>query len=307
MQAKVLVIGSLNYDIIFQIDHAHAIGENIIADKVNIASGGKGANQAVQCAKLGLETYMAGCIGNDEAGNFLYKNLEKYGVKTNYLKKASCSSGMSAVNALPEGKVYATISRGANDKIKLEDIEEIAPFMDQCGIVILQLEIPVPIVVQAVKLAKENNCVVILNAAPAFSIPESIISMTGVFVVNEVEAGFYAGVPINSLDVAKQQAKRIAEEYGCKTVFTLGKDGAVVSDGHHTARVPAIDVPAIETTGAGDSFIGGIAYGLINSFDVFEAAKFASYCSAVTIGSVGAQSSMPNLAQIDKLLKNKQG
>jgi ribokinase len=306
MKNKIVVIGSINYDMFFNIDHFPVIGENILADKVSIAAGGKGANQAVQCAKLGLETYMAGCIGNDSAGAFLSESLENYCVRTDYLKKIDGVSGMAAVNALPGGKVFASIAGGANYKITESDVDAVIPVMTAGCIVLLQLEIPIPVVCYAIKRAKEKGCTVILNAAPAAVLPRDVISMTNIFIVNEVEAGFYTGVPIDTVDTAKIQAKIMTQRYGCKIIFTLGKDGAVVSEGEKTGWIHPLDVPAIETTGAGDSFIGGVLYGLINGKNIFDSAIFATYCSSITISGIGAQPSMPTLGQMENLKKTMQ-
>ncbi|MDR3322519.1 MAG: ribokinase [Synergistaceae bacterium] len=301
MNKKVLVVGSLNYDMFFLIDHFHRIGETLAAEDITIACGGKGANQAVQCARLGLETYMAGCVGNDAAGVFLYESLAEQHVKIDYLKKADCVSGMSAVHALKDGSVYSTIAAGANHRITMEDIDRLVPLMEDCAVVMLQLEIPVPVVIHASKLAKENGCLVLLNAAPAVEVPEEMISGADVFIVNEVEASFYTNDIIDGVDKASEYILKLVARYGSRVIFTLGKIGAVVGDGSRVLHIPSLDVPVVDTMGAGDSFVGGLAYSLVNGNNIFDAAEFASYCSAATISGLGSQSSMPAIPEIEEL------
>lgn len=302
---SVVVIGSLNYDNIFKLPARPQMGETMPVDSASVCCGGKGANQAVQCAKLGMKTYMVGAVGDDYMGKFLVDGLREYGVDTTYVKVVEGTSGFAVVNSMKDGSVFATIVRGANYAITCEDIDQVDHLFDQAKIVILQLEIPVPVVEYIIKKANAHGCQVLLNAAPAEQISFESIKACDTFIANEVEAGFYTGRTIKTPKDAMPAIEEYARKTGRRCIFTLGKHGAVVHDGKEARFVPAVDAVAVETTGAGDSFVGGFAKGQMEGLDFFSSVNFASHCSAVTIGSVGAQNSMPKLEQIKSYLNGK--
>lgn len=300
MRNKIVVIGSLNYDIILQLPRLPECGETLPAKEAGFQAGGKGANQAVQAAKLGLETYMVGCVGDDSMGDYLLKTAEGYGLNIDYVRRAEGTSGMGIVNAMADGEVFASIVRGANYEMDLTDIDRTIPLLKEAALVILQLEIPLPVVAYAIEKAKKCGCKVILNAAPAARLEESILSMCDILVVNEVEASFYLDKPLERVEEAEASIQILAERYSCQCIITMGAQGAVVCDKEEIRFIPALKVDAVETTGAGDSFVGGVAYGLKKEMTLFEACEFATKCSAATVCGVGAQSAMPFIEQIEK-------
>ncbi len=301
MRDKIIVIGSLNYDIILKLAKLPDLGETLPANDVAFSAGGKGANQAVQAAKLGVKTYMAGCVGMDAMGDFLLEAAEKYGVDTTYIRRVEAPSGMGIVNAMDDGGVFATIVRGANFEITKDDIDRIVPLMDEAGLLILQMEIPQEINRYAIDCAKKHGCRILLNAAPAAALEEQYLRKCDILVVNEVEASFYAEKSIETMEMAQKEACYMAEKYGNTVIITMGKDGAVVSDGERSEQIPSMKVKAIETTGAGDSFIGGVGYALMEEMDIFEACHFATKCSAATVCRLGAQPSMPTLEELKEM------
>ena len=259
MNRKTVVIGSLNYDVCLKQERLPVEGETYFADSVNYCSGGKGGNQAVQAAKLGVPTYMVGCIGDDTSGVFLKENIEKYGVHTDYLKIRPGNSGMSVAQSLYDGGVRASVVRGTNDLVTKEDVDELDGFLNPGDIVVFQLEIPISTIEYAIHFCKEKGCVVILNGAPASEVSEETLKEVDYFVVNELEAGFFCKKPIEDK----------------------------------------------ETAGAGNSFIGGLCYALTENMDIFEAAKFATCCSAKTVCKIGGQPSMPFLDEVMELYNQK--
>lgn len=298
MKNKVTVIGSLNYDIILKVSRLPHIGETFPANSVTFASGGKGANQAVQTAKLGVDTYMLGCVGNDIQGDFLVGEVKKYGVNTDYIKRVNDTSGLGVVEAVEDGSVYCCIVRGANFDIEKEDIDQIKSLLQESEILILQMEIPQEINEYAIKLAKKCNCKVILNAAPAADISADALQQVDILVVNEVEAAYYLNYGVDNEEVAKKGALQLANQYNFDVIITLGKLGAVICENKETTFIPSKEVEAVETTGAGDSFIGGIAYALMQGKTLVEAGEIATNCSAITVCRMGAQPSMPTLDEI---------
>lgn len=299
MRDKVTVIGSLNYDIILKISRLPEKGETLPAEDAAFSSGGKGANQAVQVAKLGVPTYMVGCVGNDANGQVLIDTVSGYGVHTEFIKKVEGPSGMGVVNAMEDGSVFATIVRGANFQISKSQIDEIESLLQETKILILQMEIPQEINQYAIDKAKEAGCIVVLNAAPAIELPEECLSKVDILVVNEVEAEFYCHEKIDSVEKAKTEIKKMAEKYNNNVIFTLGKDGAVAYENGTIEFIPAMKVDAIETTGAGDSYIGAVSHSIIEGKSLIEACKFATKCSAITVCRMGAQPSMPTLEDVE--------
>lgn len=299
MNKKITVIGSLNYDVILKIPRLPFKGETLTANGAAFSAGGKGANQAVQAAKLKTPTYMVGCVGTDASADFLVNTAKEYGVNVDYIRKVPGSSGMGVINAVEDGSVYACIVRGANFEVTKEDVDNAMPILKESGVCILQNEIPVEIIAYAIDKAKEAGCIVVLNAAPAIELPEECLSKVDIFVVNEVEAEFYCHEKIDSVEKAKTEIKKMAEKYNNNVIFTLGKDGAVAYENGTIEFIPAMKVDAIETTGAGDSYIGAVSHSIIEGKSLIEACKFATKCSAITVCRMGAQPSMPTLEDVE--------
>ena len=299
MNKKITVIGSLNYDVILKIPRLPFKGETLTANGAAFSAGGKGANQAVQAAKLKTPTYMVGCVGTDASADFLVNTAKEYGVNVDYIRKVPGSSGMGVINAVEDGSVYACIVRGANFEVTKEDVDNAMPILKESGVCILQNEIPVEIIAYAIDKAKEAGCIVVLNAAPAIELPEECLSQVDLLVVNEVEAEFYCHEKIDSVEKAKTEIKKMAEKYNNNVIFTLGKDGAVAYENGTIEFIPAMKVDAIETTGAGDSYIGAVSHSIIEGKSLIEACKFATKCSAITVCRMGAQPSMPTLEDVE--------
>lgn len=305
MEKKTVVIGSLNYDVCLKQERLPGEGETCFADSVEYCSGGKGANQAVQTAKLGVPAYMVGCIGTDSQGEFLKANIEQYGVRTDYLKKVKGNSGMSVAQSLYDGGVRASVVKGSNDKVSREDVDALDEFLHPGDIVVFQLEIPVTVVEYAIRFCRERGCYVILNGAPAVWVDKEILKLVNLFIVNEVEAGFYCGHEISTKEEALEEIQKMTARLGNVCIYTLGKTGSVVCSAGRTEFVPSKKVQAVESTGAGDSFIGGLCYALVQGMDIFAAARFATCCSAKTVCQTGGQPAMPVLKEVMELYQDQ--
>ena len=301
---KVVVIGSLNYDIFLSLNAVPKTGETARASASSSAAGGKGANQAVQMSKLGMDVSMIGRIGSDQMGMVLLNSLESAGVNCEQVIALDGSgTGMGIVDVFPDGSVMAVISGGANERVTKADVQRAEGLIQEADMLVLQLEIPLDTVEYAIELATKYGKKILLNAAPAAALPDDCIRKCTYFVVNEVEASFYAGVIIDSLKTAEQYLPDLASRYDNCWICTLGKQGAVILQNGMLSHISAVRTDVIETTGAGDSFVGGFAYGIINGMNEEEAGHFAAWCSAVTIRGVGAQNAMPTLEQINMLKK----
>lgn len=306
MKDKIVVIGSLNYDIILKLPHFPKTGETIQANEAAFSAGGKGANQAVQAAKLGVPTYMVGCVGTDSHGDFLLESARKYNLNIDHVRRVEEVTGMGVVNAVEDGSVFAGIVKGANFAVTKQDVDDAEDLLREAAIAIFQMEIPQDINEYAIQKAKECGAKVLLNAAPAAPVSEEVLKKVDILVVNEVEAGYYLGRELCTKEQGQEGAKELYDRYGCSVIVTLGKLGSVVCEDGISAFIPSRKVKAIETTGAGDSFIGGVGYALLQGMDLHKACTFATCCSAITVCRLGAQDSMGTLAEVKEFIEANQ-
>ena len=302
-EKKAVIIGSLNYDIILKQKRLPKIGETFVADSITMCGGGKGANQAVQLSKLGGKAFMAGCVGNDKFGEELLSNLQKHNVNTDNVKLSEKNNtGMGIVNVFDDGKLIATITRGANYDITNSDIDKIKDEIISAQIIILQMEIPIEVIEYVINLASKHDVYIILNAAPACKIKEEVLSKVNCLVVNETEASFYLNKEINDVKSSIENCEELYGKIKDLLIITLGENGSLLYDGKEKLHIKARKAEVTETTGAGDSFIGAFAYKLLNDSSYKEAAEFASLVSSITVTKIGAQDSMPTYEEVKKFL-----
>ena len=299
-RGAIAVFGSLNYDILFEVDRLPVPGETRAASSVSFAGGGKGANQAVQAALLGAGVEMVGAVGNDALGSDLLRRLEEVGVGTEHVHRLDVATGVGVVSFLEDGSIAAVIGRGANFAITRDQVRSAEPVFENAALAVLQLENPVELVADAATIAKRNRCTVILNAAPACTVSTPLRDATDILVVNEVEAAFFLGSdrPIG-IDQCQDAGLRLREMFAAEVIITLGGDGSVVfsSSGPGT-HIPARSVHAVETTGAGDSYVGAVAVALAEGRTLVEAAESGTRASSITVQGIGAQGAMPNARAI---------
>lgn len=297
MKHDVVVIGSLNYDILVQQDRLPELGETFTGNELMLMPGGKGANQAVQCAKLGLSVNMVGCVGNDIYGNDLIKSLDENNVSVAQVKQRGKTSGIGIVQILESGDYCSTIIKGANYLMTKEEIT--ADLFTDRPLVILQSEIPDAIVEYAIELADAHGCKILLNNAPARAISAEALSRVDYLVVNETEAGFMSRLPVATVQDACECAAQLHQQVRGQAIITLGEKGAILSGEETAEHYPAVFCPdVVDTTGAGDSFIGGIAYCIVNAIPLKEAIPFAAEISTNSIQKYGGQSSFPMLPDV---------
>ena len=302
-EKKAVIIGSLNYDIILKQKRLPKIGETFVADSITMCGGGKGANQAVQLSKLGGKAFMAGCVGNDKFGEELLSNLQKHNVNTDNVKLSEKNNtGMGIVNVFDDGKLIATITRGANYDITNSDIDKIKNEIISAQIIILQMEIPIEVIEYVINLASKHDVYIILNAAPACEIKEEVLSKVNCLVVNETEASFYLNKEINDVKSSIENCEELYGKIKDLLIITLGENGSLLYDGKEKLHIKARKAEVTETTGAGDSFIGAFAYKLLNDSSYKEAAEFASLVSSITVTKIGAQDSMPTYEEVTGFL-----
>lgn len=299
----ICVIGSLNYDIIMKQKRMPLLGETYTADSITYSGGGKGANQAVQCAKLGIDTIMVGKVGRDSFGDTLVEKLRDYGVDCSCIGRSSSPTGVGVVHALEDGTVYASIITGANFDITAREIDGLDELVRNSRIIILQLEIPTNVVEHIIRKAKQYHVYTILNAAPAKELDREVLKLVDCLIVNETEASFYAGVDITDGEMVRAHADRLSQLTEGTVIVTLGSKGSMLLGKEETVSIEPVKVEHVtESTGAGDSYIGAFAYGKYKGMTDRRACCFAARAASVTVTKIGAQEAMPCLNEIDESL-----
>lgn len=297
MNHDVVVIGSLNYDILIQQDRLPEIGETFTGNELLLMPGGKGANQAVQCARLGLNVSMVGCVGDDMYGSDLIKSLRENGVNVAPIVTRGNTSGVGVVQILETGDYCSTIIKGANYLLTEADIPD--TLFAGSPLVIFQSEIPAHIVDYAVSRARESGCKVLINNAPARELSGELLAQTDCLVINETEASLMNNAPVTNVEEALYWSTKMLDRVKGQVIITLGEKGAVLAENANAQHYPAVFCPdVVDTTGAGDSFIGGIAYCTVKGVPLSHGIPFAAEISSCSIQKYGGQNSFPMLSDV---------
>ena len=297
---KILVIGSLNIYMVMKVDHMPTVGETILCDGMKLVAGGKGANQACAAGRLGTDVTMLGAIGNDSHGEMQRDSLQRSGVDVSGLiTKERVSTGTAFITVNKEGNNSIVVVQGANAQFTPEDIEAHRDLLEECEIVILQLEIPMDTVLYAVKLARTLGKTVILDPAPVPEhFPEELYQYVDIIKPNESELSRLTGIADTQNHL--EEAVQIVKDHGVKNVLvTLGGDGVYLdTENESPVHIPAKKVEVVDTTAAGDSFTAALAAMLLEGKTLKEAAEFANQVSAIVVTREGAQDSIPTLQEV---------
>lgn len=290
MKSKIIVVGSINADLVAITSKRPGPGETVLGEEFFLVPGGKGGNQAVAASRLGAEVDMVGCIGNDSNGQFLYDSLEKEGVNVDCIKKIPNVSTGTAVIILAQGENSIVVIPGTNYKVTPQIIKSIDKIFEGAEIVLLQLEIPIETVEYVAKLCNERNIPVILNPAPAIKLSKALVDSVSYITPNEHE---YKIVFDTEEDI-----EELLKNYPNKLLITQGDKGVVFNDGDELVRVDSIEAKVVDTTGAGDTFNGALAYALANKYNLESAIRFANAAAGLSVTKLGAQTGMPSLQEV---------
>lgn len=297
---KVLVIGSLNVDMVTNVDHTPVAGETILGDKLDLIPGGKGANQACAAGRLGADVTMLGALGDDQYAMISKKSLIDSGIDVSYLiTKKHTGTGVALITVDKEGDNSIVVIPGANAQLSKEDIDRNIGLMERSDIVVFQMEIPVETVLYAARKAKELNKLVILDPAPAPpEFPMELYRYVDVIKPNETELGILAKTE-NVLENL-YEATELLKGYGIKHVIvTLGKKGVYVNSFNQgIEQIPSYEVQVVDTTAAGDSFTASLALMLAEGKGLMEAVRYANLVAAIVVMRKGAQSSIPSVDEV---------
>jgi len=301
MREMVLVVGSLNQDLVVPVPRHPRPGETAIGGGLARHPGGKGANQAVAAARMGAAVRMIGRVGDDAFGQALIANLEREGVDTSGVRALSgVPTGVALITVDPRGENAIVVSPGANARLGPEDLSP-AEFTG-ARVVLLQLEVPLDAVREAARLGKEAGARVILNAAPAQRLPEELLALLDLLVVNEHEAAaILEATPPETPEEALAQARALARRVPV-SVITLGEKGLVYASGETSGHLPAFPVQAVDTTAAGDAFVGALAAALAEGAPLSDALRLGAAAGALAATRPGAQPSLPRRDEAVALL-----
>ncbi|NET70865.1 MAG: ribokinase [Sphaerospermopsis sp. SIO1G2] len=300
---KTIVFGSINIDLVTTTPRLPLPGETLTGNSFFTTPGGKGANQAVALAKLGIPTQMIGRVGNDNFGVELIKNLQKYDIQTeNILIDENISSGVAVITVDQKGENNIIVIPGANGKINQDDVNKLIPCLTQTKLLLLQLEIPVETVILAAQKAKESNVQVILDPAPAQILPDKIYPLIDIITPNEIEASQLVGLKVNDAETAAKAAKILLQRGVKCAIIKLGKKGVYCATPQESFYIPVFSVNTVDTVAAGDAFNGGLAAALFEGKSLREAVIWGAATGALATTKLGAQSSFPDKMTLENFL-----
>lgn len=312
---KILVVGSFIMDLVATADRVPDMGETVIGSLFRTAPGGKGANQAVQAARLGIETHMAGCVGDDMYGQVMLQALNSSGVDIRHVKIShEHPSGVGHIRIQTGGGCVQNsiiVVPGANYDLKPADLEWLKEDIGSYDMVIMQLELEMPTIEFVAKVAKEAGVPVMLNTAPAAPLTNELLSCVTFISPNETEASLLSGVKTDNQgrlsEKALKEAADILMEKGVPNVIiTLGDEGAALCTAQSTIHVPCVKMADVkDPTAAGDSFVGAFCAGYVSGLTISESILLAVHAAAITVCGFGAIPSIPKMEQVKALLEER--
>jgi ribokinase len=299
MSAKVVVIGSLNMDLVTRASRLPRGGETLIGESFATVSGGKGANQAVAAARLGAQVSMVGCVGSDAYGEELRGALLADRIDCQAVSTVDGASGVALIVVDDNSQNAIVIVAGANGALTPAVIDRFDAVLQAADVIICQLEVPDATVGHALKRGRALGKAVILNPAPASRpLPADWYAAIDYLIPNESEASALSGLPVDSLATAEVAATRLIAMGAGKVIITLGAQGSLFANGNSFEHFPALKVKAVDTTAAGDTFVGGFAAALAAGKSEAQAIRFGQVAAALSVTRAGAQPSIPTLSDV---------
>lgn len=297
---RIAVVGSANIDLTTFADRFPKPGETIFGQTFNLGFGGKGANQAVAARLCGADVFMVARVGSDLFGPATIENFRKQGIDATYVKQVQgVSSGVAPIFVEPSGQNRILVVKGANDEIKPADVDAAGDMLKSVDCIVLQFEIPVETVYYTIAFARKHGIRCILNPAPAQAVDMAALKELDYFVPNEHEAETITGVPVKTVDDAKNCAAKLLAGGVRRVIITLGANGALLAGHEGNEHVAAFPVNCIDSTGAGDAFIGSFAVFLGEGVPEKEAVRRANLYAALSTTGVGTQKSFYDRARFD--------
>ena len=301
MKNRIVIVGSSNTDMVVRVDHFPLPGETLMGNNFLTAKGGNGANQAVAVARLGGEAVFVCCLGNDAFGHQTIGILQQEGMDTTHVRMIEgAASGVALIPVDRNGENTIIVASGANALLSEEDIKAAEEDIKEAGILLMQLETPLPALIAAARIAHENGVKVVLNPAPfpQDPLPAELLSHVDIIIPNGTEAAYMTGVQVTDLESAGKAIKAIQSMGIEQVVITAGKDGAYTCKDKEIILVPSFPVKAVDTVAAGDTFCGALCVALTKGFAWEDAIRVGNKAASIAVTRVGAQPSVPTSQEV---------
>jgi ribokinase len=297
---RIAVVGSANVDLTTFTDRFPKPGETIFGQKFDLGFGGKGANQAVAARLCGADVFMVARVGSDLFGPATIDNFKKLGIDTTHVKQVEgLSSGVAPIFVEPNGQNRILVVKGANDALKAPDVDAAADMLKSADCIVLQFEIPLETVYYTVAFARKHGIRCILNPAPGQPVEMRALADLDYFVPNESEAETVTSIPVRNVEDAKKCAEKLMTAGIRRVIITMGANGSLLAGRDLSEHVPAFSVKSVDSSGAGDAFIGSFAVFLAEGVSELEAARRANLYAGLSTTGVGTQKSFYDRARFD--------
>jgi ribokinase len=296
----ITVLGSINMDIVTLIDRYPLHGETKFGKRVEMLTGGKGANQAVTCGKLGKDVALIGCVGRDQSGDILLHSIQLNGVNTEFVKiTEQAPTGTVIVTVDDTAENTMIVIKGANELINIEDVDRCMDLIRKSSVLLVQMEIPHDVVLYAMEQARKHGVFVILDPAPAEGVTVNMLTYADLITPNKQETKHFTGIDVKDERSALAAAKQL-ENLGVRnSIIKMAEQGSLIYTQETSERVQGILVQPVDTVGAGDSFAGALAVALDDGATIIEAVKFATAVSALKVTKLGAQIGIPTKDELE--------
>ena len=305
---NIVVVGSLNMDLVVRIPIIPKPGETRLGGVFNTFPGGKGANQAVAMARLGAHVTMVGCVGNDAFGQEMRASLDRERIDTSRIRvHPEEATGVALIQVDKQGQNSIAVAAGANFHLTSADVEKAMQAAGEFDALVMPLETPLDTIYTAARMAVRRGVRVLLNPAPAQVLEKDLLQLVDVLVPNEYEIGLMVGAPLASAGDIQAAAEKLLAMGPKNLIVTLGSQGAILFNDQTSqgVSIPAWPVVSVDTTAAGDCFVGALAVGICEGKSLPSAAKFASAAAAISVTRPGAQPSLPRREEVEQFVKER--
>lgn len=298
--SKIVVLGSSNTDLVIRSPRMPLPGETLLGGDFMMAAGGKGANQAVAISRLGSPVTFIAKVGRDMFGDRAVEQYAAEGIDTStILRDEDAPSGVALITVDDAGENSIVVAGGANNKITVADVDSMRDRIESADYLLMQLEVPMPVVEYAAAIAFDAGVKVVLNPAPAAKLSDGLLSKCYMLTPNEKECGIIAGIRVENDEQAETAAELLIAKGVQNVVVTLGGKGSLYKSATERELIPAYRVKSVDTTAAGDTYNGALCVALSEGKTIREAAEFATKASAISVTRAGAQPSLPTRDEVE--------